>query len=204
MIDSAMTMTGYAAMQYLCAGVERQRCGNLNMEAAPAGMFRAQDKLFVINCGTTKMFQQLYRAIGRPDIADDPALQQAKDRVAQRERIESIAQQAFVLQPWAHWRTLLGEFGIPAGEVRALGEALLAPEVTDRGLVSRIPHPDVGWLPNLALPFRLERTPMADPTPAPALGEHTDAVLGELLGLDGDAIAGLRQRGAFGPAAAAS
>jgi crotonobetainyl-CoA:carnitine CoA-transferase CaiB-like acyl-CoA transferase len=75
MIDSAMTMLGYAAMQALCSGSERERSANVNLEAAPAGMFRAKDKLFVINCGTTAMFQQLFRAFGRPDVAEDPQLQ---------------------------------------------------------------------------------------------------------------------------------
>jgi crotonobetainyl-CoA:carnitine CoA-transferase CaiB-like acyl-CoA transferase len=198
MIDSAMVMTGYASMQYLMSGVERQRCANLNMEAAPAGMFRARDGLFVINCGTTKMFQQLFAMIGREDVANDLALQTARERVQARERIESIAQEAFVRQPWAHWRDRFREVGLPAGEVRSLSEALASPEVADRGLVTRIPHPAVGWLPNLAPPFRYADTPIADPVAAPALGEHTEAVLREALGLDADAIATLRARGAFG------
>ncbi len=198
MIDSAMVMTGYASMQYLMSGVERQRCANLNMEAAPAGMFRARDALFVINCGTTAMFRQLFGLIGRPDVADDPALQTARERVQARERIEAIAQEAFVREPWAHWRDLFREAGLPAGEVRSLSQALAAPEVVDRGLVTRIPDPAGGWLPNLAPPFRYSDTPVADPVAAPALGEHTEAVLREALGLDAEAIAALRARGAFG------
>jgi crotonobetainyl-CoA:carnitine CoA-transferase CaiB-like acyl-CoA transferase len=71
---------------------------------------------------------------------------------------------------------------------------LLSEEVQDRGLVSRIPHEKAGWLPNVALPFRLSATPMADPVAAPALGEHTDEVLREVLHLQPSDIRALRER----------
>jgi crotonobetainyl-CoA:carnitine CoA-transferase CaiB-like acyl-CoA transferase len=195
MIDSAMTMVGYAAMQVLRSGVERERCANMNLEAAPAGMFRAADGLFVINCGTTPMFQRLFELFGRPDIAADPGLQVASQRVARRVELEGIAQEHFLRQPWQAWKRLLHEAGIPAGEVRSLSQALHADEVRERGLVGRIPHPVAGWLPNVALPFRLSDTPMADPVAAPALGEHTTEVLAGLLGIGDDEIARLRAAG---------
>ncbi len=198
MIDSAMTMTGYAAMQVMCSGVERERCANLNLEASPAGMFRASDKLFVINCGTTGMFQKLFRLFGRSDIAEDPALQTAVQRVAARPTIERIAQEHFITRPFSEWKVLLKDAGIPAGEVRSLAEGLNSAEVKDRQLVSRIPHAKAGWLPNLALPLRLRDTPMADPVAAPALGEHTDEVLSGLLQLSSDDIRRLRSEGVLG------
>lgn len=183
MMDSALTMVGYAAMQVLCSGSERNRSANVNQEVAPAGMFRAQDKLFVINCGTTKMFQQLFREFGRSDIADDPAFQTNVQRVKNRETIERIAQENFLQRPWAEWKPLLHAAGIPAGDVRTLSEALMSDEARERGLVTRIPHAKAGWLPNVALPLRMSATPMADPIAAPALGEHTSQVLMELLHL---------------------
>lgn len=198
MIDSAMTMVGYAGMQVLCSGTERERCANMNLEAAPAGMFRASDKLFVINCGTTPMFQQLFRLFGREDIADDPALQTALQRVKARERIERIAQENFLQRPWRDWKALLQQAGIPAGEVRSLSEGLTSDEVREREIVSRIPHDKAGWLPNIALPFRLRDTPMADPVPAPALGEHTEEVLRDVLKLQDSDLARLRESGVLG------
>ena len=198
MIDSAMTMVGYAGMQVLCSGVERERCANMNLEASPAGMFRASDKLFVINCGTTPMFQQLFRLFGRADIADDADLQTASQRVKVRDRIERIAQENFLQRPWAEWKPLLQQAGIPAGEVRSLSEGLVSDEVLERGLVTRIPHEKAGWLPNIALPFRLTDTPMADPVAAPALGEHTAEVLRQILHLQDSDIERLRNAGVLG------
>jgi crotonobetainyl-CoA:carnitine CoA-transferase CaiB-like acyl-CoA transferase len=181
MIDTAMTMTGYAAMQVLCSGRDRERSANVNQEAAPGGMFRAADRAFVINCGTTKMFQQLFTLFGRSDIAHHPDLQAPMQRVHARALIEGIAQENFEKRPWAEWSVLLQEAGIPAGDVRPLREALTAEEVRERGIVTRVPHPEAGWLPNVALPLRLRDTPMADPVAGPALGQHTEEVLRELL-----------------------
>jgi crotonobetainyl-CoA:carnitine CoA-transferase CaiB-like acyl-CoA transferase len=191
MIDTAMVMTGYAAMQVLCSGRDRQRSANVNQEAAPGGLFHAADKPFVINCGTTKMFQQLYTLFGRSDIAHHPDLQAPMQRVRAREWIEGIAQENFSQRPWAEWSVLLQDAGIPAGDVRPLLEALTAEEVRERGVINRIPHDEAGWLPNVALPMRLSETPMADPVAGPALGQHTEAVLRELLHMEPGDIARL-------------
>jgi crotonobetainyl-CoA:carnitine CoA-transferase CaiB-like acyl-CoA transferase len=64
--------------------------------------------------------------------------------------------------------------------------------------VSRIPHPKVGWVPNISLPIRYSDTPMVDPTPAPAVGEHTLEVLRAVLGYDDRKVEELRCAGALG------
>jgi crotonobetainyl-CoA:carnitine CoA-transferase CaiB-like acyl-CoA transferase len=197
MMDSALTMVGYAAMQVLCTGIERERCANVNPDAAPAGMFRARDKLFVINCPTTAMFHQLFRAFGRPDVADDPDLQTPAQRVKRREHIEGIAQENFLQRPWAEWKEVLQSAGVPAGEVRTLSEGLMSDEARQRGIVTRIPHPVAGWLPNVALPLRMSKTPMADPVAAPAIGQHTVEVLTELLDLQPSELRRLRDAGSI-------
>ena len=87
---------------------------------------------------------------------------------------------------------------IPCGDVRTLPEALRSPEARARGMVTRIAHPVTGWLPNIRLPIRYSGTPLADPKPAPAVGEHTDEVLRDTLGYDAARIAALRAAGAVG------
>jgi crotonobetainyl-CoA:carnitine CoA-transferase CaiB-like acyl-CoA transferase len=71
----------------------------------------------------------------------------------------------------------------------------------ERRLVTRIPHPQVGWVPNMALPIRYSRTPIADPVAAPTVGQHTQEVLREALGYDEQRFAALARAGAFGPPA---
>ena len=85
---------------------------------------------------------------------------------------------------------------------RTVGEAIRSPEARDHELVTRIPHPVVGWVPNVNLPIRYSRTPIVDPVAAPAVGQHTETVLRELLGYGDDRLARLAESGTFGADAA--
>jgi crotonobetainyl-CoA:carnitine CoA-transferase CaiB-like acyl-CoA transferase len=93
---------------------------------------------------------------------------------------------------------------VPCGQVRTVGEAIRSPEARERKLVSRIPHPKAGWVPNVRLPIRYSRTPVVDPVAAPAVGQHTEEVIREILGYDEGQLAHLSEAGAFGDQSHAS
>jgi crotonobetainyl-CoA:carnitine CoA-transferase CaiB-like acyl-CoA transferase len=117
--------------------------------------------------------------------------------MAARDRLFASLGEIFTREPWAHWQQRMRAAKIPCGEVRTVGEALRSPEARERRLVSRLPHPQLGWVPNVRLPIRYSDTPLADPTPAPGVGEHTAEVLADVLGYDGARIAALRDAGAI-------
>jgi crotonobetainyl-CoA:carnitine CoA-transferase CaiB-like acyl-CoA transferase len=79
--------------------------------------------------------------------------------------------------------------------VRSVGEAIRSMEARERKLVTRLEHPELGWLPNVSLPFRFSETPVADPRPAPGIGENSHAVLTEVLGYDAATAAALIESG---------
>ncbi len=91
---------------------------------------------------------------------------------------------------------------VPCGQVRSVGQALRSPEARERGLVSRVPHAQHGWLPNIASPIRYSATPLADPMAAPGIGQHTAEILRNTLGYSEQRIAELVAAGAVGAAAA--
>ena len=197
--DTALIMTGFPAMQYLFGGEEPKRTGNDAPATAPSGMFYCQDRAFMLNSGNSRIFERLLRdVIGRPDLASDPELLDRNTRLKQRDRINGILNDAFMTQPWSYWKPRLRAASVPAGEVRTLGEALGSPEARERECVTRIPHPEVGWIPNMSLPFKLAGTPAIDPVRAPAIGEHTAAVLKKTLGYNDAQIQALAQSGALG------
>jgi crotonobetainyl-CoA:carnitine CoA-transferase CaiB-like acyl-CoA transferase len=90
------------------------------------------------------------------------------------------------------------EAGVPCGKVRTVGEAIRSPEARERGIVTRIPHDVLGWVPNVSLPIRYSHTPIVDPVAAPAVGQHTETVLRDLLGYDDARLARLREADVFG------
>jgi crotonobetainyl-CoA:carnitine CoA-transferase CaiB-like acyl-CoA transferase len=199
LFDTSLVMTGWATMQHLVTGKEPQRNGNTSPDTCPSGVFQAQDRPFYVNCGNDKIFQRLVgQVLERPDLANDPVLADRNGRIARREELFDTLNAAFGQQPWSHWQERMRRAQIPCGEVRTVGEAMRSPEAQARKLVTRIPHPSLGQVPNIASPIRYARTPVVDPTPSPAIGQHTTQVLGEVLGLDDARIAELAAAGAFG------
>lgn len=199
LFDTALLMTGFGAMQHLTTGYEPQRNGNTSPDTCPSGVFMSEDKPFYINCGNDKIYQRLFeQVLGRPDLANDAQLSQRAHRLAQREFLFDVMHEAFPKQPWSHWAPLLRAANVPHGQVKTLGEALASDEARSRGMVTRIPHPVKGWIPNLSTPIRMSHTPAVPPTAAPAVGANTNQVLQEMLGYSAEKIQTLRQGGAFG------
>lgn len=205
LFDTAILMTGFGAMQHLTTGYEPQRNGNTSPDTCPSGVFTAQDKPFYINCGNDKIFHRLMaQVIERPDLANDPVLSDRNGRMAKRAEIFEMLGEIFAKQPWSYWQPRMRAASIPCGEVRNVGDAIRSPEARARNLVTRVEHPVIGWMPNVALPIRYSGTPVADPKPAPAVGQHTEEVLRETLGYSDERIAALRASGALSASAPAA
>jgi crotonobetainyl-CoA:carnitine CoA-transferase CaiB-like acyl-CoA transferase len=199
LFDNAVLMTGYATLQHLFSGADTQRHGNTSPDTCPSGVFQAQDGSFYINCGNDKIFQRLMsQVIDRADLASAEAYATGPDRIRRRDELFAILGEAFARQPWSYWQPRMRAAGVPCGQVRTVGEAIRSPEARERKLVTRIPHPETGWVPNVRLPIRYSRTPVVDPVAAPAVGQHTDEVIREILGYDEDRLARLSEAGAFG------
>ena len=197
--DTAILMTGFGAMQHLTTGHEPRRNGNVSPDTCPSGVFMTADKPVYINCGNDKIFQRLFEQVfERPDVAHDPVLSLRAERLKHREAIFKIMDEAFAQHPWSHWAPRLRAANVPHGQVKTLSEALASDETRSRGLVTRIAHPVKGWVPNIATPLRLTRTPAVPPLAAPAVGQHSEQVLRETLHYDDVRIAALRAAGAFG------
>ena len=199
LFDNAVLMTGYATMQHLFSGANPQRHGNTSPDTCPSGVFQASDCAFYINCGNDKIFQRLMsQVIGRSDLASAEIYATGAERIRRREELFAILGDVFARQPWSHWQSRMRAAGVPCGQVRTVGEAIRSPEARERGIVTRIPHDKMGWVPNVNLPIRYSRTPIADPVAAPTVGQHTEAVLRELLGYADEQLARLAEAGTFG------
>ena len=199
LFDTAVLMTGFMTAQYLFSGKVPRRNGNVSNDAVPSGVFQTADHPIFITCSNTPLFRRLFLDVARmPEVANDPAMQRIDGRIAARERVIEILDALFRTDTQANWLARLAEAKVPAGAVRSLPEALQSREIASRGMVSEIPHPTAGKVPNVALPMYFSDTPVVPPVAAPTLGQHGDEVLAEVLGYDAARIAQLRERGALG------
>lgn len=199
LFDTAMLMTGFMSTQLLFSNKQPRRNGNTSNDAVPSGVFQTADHPILVTCTSTQLFRRLFLEVAHmPEIANEPAMQTIDGRLAQRERIIDILGALFATDTRDNWLQRLRAANIPAGAVRTLQEAMTSEELAARGLLTSIPHPTAGVVPNLALPMHFSETPCVRPIAAPRLGEHRRQVLGEVLGYDAQKIAALHEAGAFG------
>jgi crotonobetainyl-CoA:carnitine CoA-transferase CaiB-like acyl-CoA transferase len=199
MFDSTLANLSYVAADYLTTGeetvlYERQHPG-------PRGQFDTSDGEITISCGKDKMFRALCEdVLGRPDWLQDTRFATLRERMRNGEAFLAALGAIFRTQSSAYWSEHCKRAGIPCGEVRTPGEALLSAEASERGLVFGLPHPTAGLAPAIAQPFRFSETPCQYGAP-PVLGQHTRQVLQELLGYSEERMAELTASGAISQAA---
>jgi crotonobetainyl-CoA:carnitine CoA-transferase CaiB-like acyl-CoA transferase len=191
LLDGAVALLANIGSAFLNTGTTPRRYGNGHPTVVPYGVYRAEDGDFVLGCGNDRQFRAVCVAVGRVDLADDARFRHNQDRQVNRGVLEPMLDAIFATRSVAHWLATLRAADVPAGEVRTLPEVFAAPEIIARGLVTRVPHPLAGEVAMVGSPLRLQETPPRAATAPPLLGEHTRAVLSDVLGLDAERIATL-------------
>jgi crotonobetainyl-CoA:carnitine CoA-transferase CaiB-like acyl-CoA transferase len=155
---------------------------------------------FFLAVGNQAFWTKLCKALGLERLADDPRFASWLLRLENNQALLPLLEAKFKSEPRAHWLERLAANDIPAAPVQTVGEFMRHPAVLHHDMVHEYDHPEVGRLRMMGQPLVFTDTPARDPGPPPTLGQHTDAVLGE-LGYGADAIADLRARGVIGPRA---
>ena len=199
LFDIAMAMTGFYGMAYLISGTNPGRFGNSPNGSPSVGVYEASDGPFYIACANDRLYRRLVTAVlDRPDLTTDPRFATRKERSANQAQLRAIIAEVFAKDRLENWMAKMKKANIPVGYLRTVEQGFSAPEARERHRLSRIPHPLAGFVPNIETPLGLSLTPAVDPVAAPLLGEHTDDVLGRILGYDVNRIAALAAIGAFG------
>ncbi len=200
-VDVAITDAVLAVLESVISecsvtGAVRERTGSVLPGVAPSNLYETQDgKWVIVAANADGVFARLAEAMGRPEWKQDPryATHEARGQ-HQVELDEAIG--AWVRQhALAELLSKLDRFGVPAGPVYSAKEVLQDPHFRERGSLVAVDNPGVGRVVMQAPVPRLQATPLPDPAPAPQLGEHTEVVLQDLLGLSADAVARLREAG---------
>ncbi|MDR0279309.1 MAG: CoA transferase [Paucimonas sp.] len=195
LLDVQVACLANQAMNYLTTGNAPRRLGNAHPNIVPYQDFPTADGDFILTVGNDGQFRKFAEVAGQPQWADDPRFATNKLRVANRAELIPLIRQATVFKTTAEWVSQLEQAGVPCGPINDLAQMFADPQVQARGLAIDIPHPLAGSVPQVASPIRLSATPVEYRNAPPLLGEHTEQILGGVLGLAAEDIQRLREAG---------
>ena len=196
LLDTQVSWLANQAMNYLVGGEVPRRAGNAHQNIVPYGVFPARDGHMILGIGNNSQLTKFLEIAGRADLMQDERFTTNTLRVQHREAVVAIVGGITAMRDLDDWLAELQPAGVPCGPINTLDRVFDDPQIKARGMRVKIPHAlgvDVEYAGN---PIRFSDSPVDYPRAAPLLGEHSDEVLEEWLGLDDAAIAALRQSGA--------
>ncbi|MFT5175529.1 MAG: succinate--hydroxymethylglutarate CoA-transferase [Gammaproteobacteria bacterium] len=175
LFDVALNNTNYLASWYLNAGhVQGREPRSAHPALVPCQMYRTEDGWIFLMCNKEKFWPALCDAIGHPEWGNDVRFASFKDRLAFRDLLTEMLDEALSARTTAQWMEVFGGT-VPASPINDIKAALDNPFVTEQGRIQDIPRPDGSTLRLIAPPVTCSDPPPA--RPGPDLGEHTDEVL---------------------------
>lgn len=180
MLDVSVAMLANQAMNYLVSGVAPKRRGNKHPNIQPQDVFAVKDGHLVLAVGNDDQFRRFSRAIGRPELADDPRFATNVERVRNLDVLHPLISKLLLEKNLDHWLDVLGAEDVPCGPINTIPRVFADEHVRYRQMVRKVPHPLTDDLSLVVGPMRFANAPLAFDRPPPLLGEHTAEVLKEV------------------------
>jgi crotonobetainyl-CoA:carnitine CoA-transferase CaiB-like acyl-CoA transferase len=197
MLDTHVAWLANQGMNYLATGENPPRLGNQHPNIVPYQVFASQDGYIVLSVGNDPTFERFCKNTGLEHLLTDERFATNAARVANRQLVTDTLTPTLKTKTTAAWVEQLEALKIGCGPINTLKQVFADPQVQARGVVVEMPRAGAegDTVKVIANPVRLSETPASYRISPPLLGEHTEEVLGEVLGLGRDEIAGLRERG---------
>ena len=194
LLDVGMAILANQAAGFLATGVAPMRQGNSHPSLAPYQDFATQDGSMLLAIGNDGQFARFCQATGHPEWAQDPRFASNTLRLRHRAELISMMETLTRTRSTAEWVALLQNKAVPCGPINTIADAFDDAQVQARGLKVVQPRhagDGIASIAGVASPLRLTSHPPVLRHAPPALGQHTNEVLGE-MGLDAERIAQLR------------
>ena len=196
LLDCQVAWLVNEGMNYLHTGKVPKAWGTAHATIVPYQAFPTADGHFILAVGNDRQYRAFCDFAGDPALAGEPRFLTNSLRVANRaacvERVTALT----IKHPSAHWIEGLSKRAVPCGPVNTIDKVFADPQVQAREMVVEIPHSASGKPERyIASPIRMSASPVEYRRGAPMIGEHTEEVLGELLGLGQAEVGALRGKG---------
>jgi len=199
MLDCQVSILENAFARYFATGQVPGPIGTRHPVATPFQAFPTRDGYIVLalSWGVENQWELFCATIGRPDLIDDSRFDTGPLRTEHHAELEPILIEALKQKTTAEWVREFDAIGLPCGPLNNIAQAAALPQVKAREMLVEVEHRRIGRFPLPNTPVKLSRTPGGVRGPSPDLGQHTDDVLRELLGLPDEEIGRLREAGAI-------
>jgi len=195
LLESQVAWLANLGQYTLVAGKPPARYGNAHSTVVPYEVFKTLDGMFALACGNDGQFRKMTAIIGHPEMGSDPRFATNPQRVINRKELFPLLEAGFENFEVDPLLAELRAAGVPAGRINNLDQVLSDPQVLHRQMVVEVDHPTAGKLKLLGVPYKFSETPAEVKTAPPLLGQHTEEVLGQLLGYSSETIEQLRTAG---------
>jgi crotonobetainyl-CoA:carnitine CoA-transferase CaiB-like acyl-CoA transferase len=195
LLDCTTAITSYQALNYQLSGDVPVRLGTAQSNMVPYQVFRCSEGDVIVAIGNDRQFVAYCGVIGQPELATDERFTTVAARARNRDVLLPRLTEAMLARTMKDWIARMEAANVPCGPINTMAQVFEDPQVKHRQMLQMLPHAAGVDAPTIASPIRFSRTAITHRQSAPQLGQHTDEVLGERLGLDAGRIAGLRASG---------
>ena len=196
LLDVQVSWLANVASNYLVGGKLPHRLGTAHPNTVPYQVFPTRDGFIIIAANNDRQFERFCEVARTPELLVDAGFASNALRVRNRDRLIPQIEAVTRNRGTAAWMEALEAAGVPCAPVNTIDQVFADPQVEARGMQIRMPHPLAGEEVRLVgSPIGLSRTPVSYRRAPPTLGQHTDEVLAEVLGLSESERAALRDEG---------
>jgi len=192
LLDSAISAMSIVAVNYLASGVNGKRAGVESATTVPSQLFTCADGDVQISAPSDDIFKRLSDVLERPELAADPRFGSTLDRVKNRDVLVPMLADLFSKRHRAELTEAMEAHNVPCAPIYTMADVFADPQVQHRGNSVKMEHPVTGSISFGSNPIHFSATPITEYSPPPLIGEHTDQILRDVLGLAPAAISELR------------
>lgn len=196
MLGAQVALLTYYAVGYFATGEVPARQGNRHQTVTPYDTFQTSDGHVNVAIGNDSLWRRFCQVFGLTEAGVDPRFATNASRMANLGPLYAAMTSVLSCRTTAEVMSMLDAVGVPAGPISTLDQVFAADQTLHLGLKQEQEHPTIGRFAVPGVPYRFSATPSVTRHAPPLLGQHTEEILAS-LGLDGDAVQELRQRGAI-------
>jgi len=197
LLDTQIAVMANVASAYLCSDEIPKRWGNASPTIVPYQTLPTSDGWMIVAAGNNGQFRHFVTAGNEAHLADNPLYSENPMRVKHREQLVPLLEEMTRKKTKAQWIALLEKANVPCGPINNFQEVFENEQVKARDIQMNVSHPTAGNMKLVASPIRLSKTPVEVRMAPPTLGQHTDEILRERLGLNAQDINSLRENGSI-------